>query len=251
MCYIHPPGLREIFYGKRLEGAPHVARYVEHFYRNASPPSSESGEAGSGLKKGPLELWIVFHDEGTSLRRFLYSPHERRGGARPKRNGVLFEPSDFWRQLRTAEGGPEVIRGLMRQIVEGAAEVHATGAAHRDLKPSNIIVSLEGGAARVKIADFSSAVDGEALERGLYGGGGPSQAEETKEYMPPEVWYDAMCVHVRTYRQRGIRYRDKTDLLVGWITDARPTHRPRRCSSTPPSPSSWGTRSRTTPGPSA
>lgn len=40
---------------------------------------------------------------------------------------------------------------------------------------------------RPTIPNYSSAVDGEALGRGLYGGGGPSQAEETKEYMPPEV----------------------------------------------------------------
>lgn len=110
-----------------------MARYIEHFYRNASTSSLSA--------RGQLELWIVFRDEGTSLRRFLYSPREqRRAGTRPKSRRdvgappLLFEPSEFWRQLRTAEGGPEVIRGLLRQIVEGAAEVHATGAAHRDLK---------------------------------------------------------------------------------------------------------------------
>ncbi len=102
---------------------------------------------------GALELWVVFRDEGTSLRRFLYSPHERppappsppsgrrkAGGSSSSSSNsrgdkaVLFEPSEFWRQLRTAEGGPEVIRALLRQVVEGAAEVHAAGAAHRDLK---------------------------------------------------------------------------------------------------------------------
>lgn len=173
-----------------------MARYVEHFYRNGSagpgPAASAAaagdegegkgegeGEGGGGSAAGGgggfvagLELWIVFRDEGASLRRFLYSPRQQQhqgqqqpspggggGGATRQQGGlggrpVLFEPSEFWRQLRTAEGGPEVIRGLMRQIVEGAAEVHKAGAAHRDLKPSNIILSLEGGQAVVKIADF-------------------------------------------------------------------------------------------------
>ena len=174
-----------------------MARYVEHFYRNGSGPGSAASAAaaaaagdevegkGEGEEEGGggsvagggggfvagLELWIVFRDEGASLRRFLYSPRQQqqgqgqpipdgRGGGATRQQGglggrpVLFEPSEFWRQLRTAEGGPEVIRGLMRQIVEGAAEVHMAGAAHRDLKPSNIILSLEDGQAVVKIADF-------------------------------------------------------------------------------------------------
>lgn len=33
-----------------------------------------------------MELWIVFHDEGLSLRRYLYTPHK-------SDSMVIFEPS--------------------------------------------------------------------------------------------------------------------------------------------------------------
>jgi hypothetical protein len=50
-----------------------------------------------------LQLWIVFHDEGISLQRFLYSPST-------SGSLVMYEPSEFWRRLRLAQGGREVIK---------------------------------------------------------------------------------------------------------------------------------------------
>ncbi|KDO23455.1 hypothetical protein SPRG_21019 [Saprolegnia parasitica CBS 223.65] len=57
---------------------------------------------------------------------------------------------------------------------------------HRDIKPSNILVNNQDTPVLVKLADFGSAVDTYANER-LYGEKRPSQAEETREYQPPEV----------------------------------------------------------------
>ena len=76
-----------------------------------------------------MELWIVFHDEGLSLRRYLYTPHQ-------SDNIVIFEPSDFWKQLRLADGGREVLKVIMQQILEGAQVLHEKNITHRDLKVS-------------------------------------------------------------------------------------------------------------------
>ncbi|CAN6210293.1 unnamed protein product [Urochloa humidicola] len=54
-------------------------------------------------------------------------------------------------------GGPSpepLARDAMRQLLRGAAAVHATGTLHRDLKPENVLVG-PGGA--LKICDFGMA----------------------------------------------------------------------------------------------
>ncbi|CAM9961497.1 unnamed protein product, partial [Choristocarpus tenellus] len=48
-----------------------------------------------------------------------------------------------------------------------------------------------GAGVSLRVADFSSAVDEEALATGLFGAGGPSQAESTMDYAPPEVLFNS------------------------------------------------------------
>lgn len=169
-------GLREAHFGRVLAREPHVARFIEYFFRATGAPSSPQQQ----------ELWLVFRDEGMSLRQYLYAKRAAPGA------GVILEPSAFWRRLRTDASGERVLREIMRQVLEGVAALHARGITHRDIKPSNILVAVEAtnasAAPLVKLADFGSAVDAFTL-RHLYAHGGPSQAEETREYQPPEVLF--------------------------------------------------------------
>ncbi|CAN0378497.1 unnamed protein product, partial [Hapterophycus canaliculatus] len=47
------------------------------------------------------EMWLVFRDEGTSLRHYLYTEREAEGF-------VLHGQSNFWRDMRLDPKGPEV-----------------------------------------------------------------------------------------------------------------------------------------------
>lgn len=60
----------------------------------------------------------------------------------------------------------------------------------RDVKPENILLrpvpNSEGGPRyHLRLIDFGSAVDAYTLEH-LYGLEGPSDSEQTAEYVPPE-----------------------------------------------------------------
>lgn len=46
-------------------------------------------------------MWLVFHDEGVSLRHYLYTEREATGF-------VLHGQSAFWRDMRLDPKGPEV-----------------------------------------------------------------------------------------------------------------------------------------------
>ncbi|CAK4391457.1 unnamed protein product [Aphanomyces euteiches] len=166
----HLSGLREAHFGAQLQGEPHVTRFVEAFYRDAS------NSTASELQ----ELWLVFYDEGISLRHYMYTKTR-------SLSSVLFEPSLFWERMRVEEEGALVLKEMVRQLIEGVAALHDRGITHRDIKPSNILISKDTQFA-VKLADLGSAVD-EHTHHYLYGTKGPSQAEETREYQPPEVLF--------------------------------------------------------------
>lgn len=74
----------------------------------------------------------------------------------------------------------------MHQVISSLAALHQKGVTHRDVKPSNILLNTEA-AARILMADLSSAVSEDALNKGLYGKYGPLIDEETLQYAPPEV----------------------------------------------------------------
>jgi serine/threonine protein kinase len=69
-----------------------------------------------------------------------------------------------------------------RQMLEGAAAVHAAGIIHRDIKPENVLVDLSGDEVVLKLTDFGIArlSDGPALT-------GQASLLGTPQYMAPEV----------------------------------------------------------------
>ncbi|CAM9213865.1 unnamed protein product, partial [Chrysoparadoxa australica] len=178
-------GAREIFYGEMLRGEERMARYVEHFYADKGGIISEGDTPVGGS-----ELWLVFRDEGESLRQMLYTEVQ-------SDDYVLSGPSALWRSMKLDPDGPEVMKDLVRQLLEGVRDLHSRGVLHRDIKPSNILVYphassdwAAGAEPVLKIGDFSSAVEDQALDAGLYGEYGPTQMESTMGYAPPEVLFD-------------------------------------------------------------
>jgi len=85
-------GLREVHFGLRLAGVPHTCRFVEAF---EAPRPTDTGTGARGEEQERRDLWLVFLDEGLSLRRFLYEP--RVDGAPPPRP---LRPSHLVRPVR-------------------------------------------------------------------------------------------------------------------------------------------------------
>jgi len=80
---------------------------------------------------------------------------------------------------------PERI-GLMQQVCAAITHAHQKGVVHRDLKPSNVLVSDEGGVARVKVIDFglAKAMGPKLTDASLFTEAG--QILGTPGYMAPE-----------------------------------------------------------------
>nr|CCA27345.1 protein phosphatase 1Llike protein putative [Albugo laibachii Nc14] len=92
----------------------------------------------------------------------------------------------------------------MLQLLKGIAILHSKAITHRDLKPSNILISVSKHKAPnnrsskmeesvvVRLADFGSAVDAYTFHE--FYEGNPTQAEETREYQPPEVLFNELGI---------------------------------------------------------
>lgn len=125
------------------------------------------------------------------------------------------EPSRWWTELKGSPQGRRVLRDCFRQVLLALAAVHSAGAAHRDVKPENILVAAaaeeeqasddgnsnsSGGSTgrrlRVRLCDLGSAVDAHSIAE-LYGAKGPSAAEETPQYAPPEATFGASAWRAR------------------------------------------------------
>lgn len=94
--------------------------------------------------------------------------------------------------------GKYVLKSILKQILTSAAYLHKQGIVHRDIKPSNIMCQIgmkededqemqffKYQNVNCVLGDFSSAID-EYTSHHLYSGG-PSIAEQTDEYTPPEI----------------------------------------------------------------
>ena len=66
----------------------------------------------------------------------------------------LVEGSTIVEHLRAAPRGETHLKGVLTQLVEALATIHAAGRLHRDVKPSNVLVTPS---ARVVVLDFGLA----------------------------------------------------------------------------------------------
>ncbi|KAK9815399.1 hypothetical protein WJX72_003040 [[Myrmecia] bisecta] len=198
-------GLREAYFGNLLRQPPHL--------QATGPGAAPDQQAGSGYDhlvrfmesfEAGTDLWLVFRDEGTSLHSLMYSstlhtnpfpdsaqPPGPEGRA-PGGGGVqMLQPSAWWWRLRQASEGEGVIRDLLFQLIKGLEVLHAANITHRDIKPENLLLQPadlagDSSACNLRIIDFGSAVDPYSIHH-LYGPEGPSDAQQTFEYAPPEA----------------------------------------------------------------
>lgn len=154
-------------------GLDHIARYVESFEWPGK------------------ELWLVFHFEGKSLSSLLYTAGADAEDDRDLKGFKVVQPSPWWRWLKTTEEGRLEMRSIIHQLLLAVKACHDLNITHRDIKPENMVVSTERGSdwpsnLTLRIIDFGSAIDRYSLKH-LYNPSGPSQAEQTVEYAPPEA----------------------------------------------------------------
>ncbi|KAL5561831.1 hypothetical protein UlMin_031578 [Ulmus minor] len=175
------------------EGLNHIARYVESFESRAN------------------EIWLVFHYEGVSLSKLMYTVEEVDNNAdeekaEKEKHVQMLQPSKWWHWLKRTEAGQEEMRSLIWQLLMALKSCHDRNITHRDIKPENMVVCFKDQntgrcskgipngdknfTAKMRIIDFGSAIDEFTLKH-LYGSTGPSRDEQTNEYTPPEALLNA------------------------------------------------------------
>ena len=97
--------LREIYFGKLLKNRPIFTHLVTYFVQND-------------------DYWLVFKDEGVSLRSMMYA-------STFDGTNVFFEPSEVWRRLRTTSEGAVSLQGLTQHVVEAVSQLHSMQITHR------------------------------------------------------------------------------------------------------------------------
>ncbi|KAK9817610.1 hypothetical protein WJX74_001274 [Apatococcus lobatus] len=193
-------GLREVHFGHRLlalerqqqrhiqpgsyQAMEHLARFVESF---------QIGE----------ELWLAFRDEGHSLHQLMYAPlrldseHAQAGSSSAEQDSDVTAPdmlmqSQWWWKMRDApyDNG---VKEIVWQTSQALQTLHGLHITHRDLKLENLLITQQQGlgkgkpaALHVRLADLGSGLDAHTMQH-LYGEEGPSEAQQTPEYSPPEA----------------------------------------------------------------
>ncbi|WCJ21596.1 Protein phosphatase 2C family protein [Euphorbia peplus] len=145
-------------------------------------------------------------EEGLSLSKLMYSVDSAQEKIDNVKHIQVLHPSKWWHWLKTTEAGNEEMRNLIWQLLIALKSCHDRNITHRDIKPENMVICFEDldsgrclkGApgvhknytTKVRIIDFGSGMDEFTLKH-LYGSAGPSRAEQTYEYAPPEALLNA------------------------------------------------------------
>ena len=138
------------------------------------------------------ELVVKLYHHGTPDReavlnrlRELRAPHVLRPVEVGREDGRLYEVQEYAAGGNLADlipggVGEDVVREVVRQLVDALAYLHERGIAHRDLKPGNVLLRRDTAQeVDVALADFgSSAVPATAGREG----------PETCAYAPPEAF---------------------------------------------------------------
>ncbi|XP_020882096.1 probable protein phosphatase 2C 51 isoform X2 [Arabidopsis lyrata subsp. lyrata] len=183
--------------GLSEEGLKHIARYIEYFESRYN------------------DIWLVFHHEGVSLSKLMYTAEEAENSSAGEKaeeasHGQILRPSKWWTWLKTTESGKEEMRRIIWQLLLGLKACHDRNITHRDIKPENMVICIEdiksgrclkgvpngdhNFKTKMRIIDFGSALD-EYTMKHLYGSTGPSRAEQTHDYAPPEAIMNSSWHH--------------------------------------------------------
>jgi serine/threonine protein kinase len=205
-----------------------VARFVEYF----EVGSNEKSKKDTKEEQIFTDLWLVFKDEGESLRHFLYS-----------QNGPIIETSKEWSKMKSnGDDTYTVIRDIMYNVLNGLKQIHERGVTHRDIKPSNIVVRRSRSPTSrpmLKLVDFGSAMyshkrrnndndndDSNKREESfksstffenMYGLDGPTTYDMTEKYMPLDLRIQTLLLKV----SNGKNSRD--DAFVPVVSDEMTT----------------------------
>lgn len=151
--------MREVYYGSMFGSeSEHISRFITHFVEDN-------------------DLWVVFYDEGISLYQALFQPVFTNGLS------IMYR-SHFWDHLRQ---DPTISSAIIKQVLQGLVELHSQNITHRDLKLENVFIDPSN--LKVRLGDLGSAVrssDDSDMIVTLFPPNGPTLAEETGRYAPPE-----------------------------------------------------------------
>eukprot|EP00914_Ancora_sagittata_P016759 GHVO01033228.1.p1 GENE.GHVO01033228.1~~GHVO01033228.1.p1 ORF type:complete len:294 (+),score=63.11 GHVO01033228.1:53-883(+) len=134
-------GLREAYFGRLLAPTNTACGFIEIFEESVPP---QNGDAPPPNGIDDYYVWLVFTDEGHSLRQWMYTVKD------------VVIPSDFWWSMK-GPGGISTLRRIVRGLLNALDTAHALGVVHRDVKPSNIMMS-PATFPNVKLCDWGSGV---------------------------------------------------------------------------------------------
>ncbi|KAL3932438.1 MAG: hypothetical protein SGBAC_010848, partial [Bacillariaceae sp.] len=152
-------------------------------------------QGGGFVMYQPSRLW-------SSLRSFR-GKSDRQGSSLSLNlrdgNGSQGSTEQSKGQLASRGNGGGILRTVLQHVLSSAALLHENGYVHRDIKPSNVMCSTDTSPSydwngvpqlsniECRLGDFSSAWDENYIAANLYTKG-PSPAEQTDEYAPPESY---------------------------------------------------------------